>query len=145
MPSKRKYRKWNDPPTLVCEQCKCEFSAVLQSYGSKNHGFYYEQRFCSRGCANKARPPKNWLDKHGYPQMRVEGRQIAIHRHVMEKMLGRRLLPNETVHHKDGNRKNYDESNLELWASRHGRGQRVADFLPQDASAFVSGFLSLAA
>lgn len=144
MPSRRVYRKWNDPPLLVCEHCNEGFYPFLRDYGGKNHGFYYEQRFCSRACANMARPKKIWLDKHGYPQMRTEdGRNVAVHRQVMEKKLGRKLLPSETVHHKDGNRQNYDEANLELWSTRHGRGQRVADLYHISASNLICGALSL--
>jgi len=101
------------------------------------------QKYCSTACANKARPRKIWLDKHGYPQMSVDGRTVAIHRHVMEKKLGRKLLPKETVHHKDGNRQNYDEENLELWSSRHGKGQRVTDLPPTCAGMYAQGALAL--
>ena len=59
--------------------------------------------------------------------MTHEGKQRAIHIVVMERKIGRKLLAGETVHHKDGNRANYDEQNLELWTSRHGKGQRVDD------------------
>jgi len=127
MTAKRIYRKWNDPPTLICKGCGCEFQPFLRDYGGKNHGFYYEQKYCTKGCANKSRPRKTWLDKHGYPQMTVGGRGVPIHRVVMERMLGRKLHPDETVHHKDGDRTNYAESNLELWSGRHGRGQRAND------------------
>lgn len=43
---------------------------------------------------------------------KVRGRHE--HRRVMEAILGRPLLPNEIVHHKDRNKKNNDPSNLEL-------------------------------
>jgi HNH endonuclease len=52
---------------------------------------------------------------------------VLRHRQVMETHLGRKLATHETVHHKDGNRANNKLSNLELWSSRHGRGQRVED------------------
>lgn len=44
------------------------------------------------------------------------------HRIVMEKHIDRRLMANECVHHKDGNKRNNDISNLEiLERSAHAR------------------------
>lgn len=39
---------------------------------------------------------------------------VRVHRMVMADHLGRKLLPTEEVHHKDGNPTNNDLSNLEL-------------------------------
>lgn len=48
---------------------------------------------------------------------------------MVEKYLGRRLTKYETVHHKNGIKTDNRLRNLELWASRHPRGQRVSDLL----------------
>lgn len=49
------------------------------------------------------------------------------HRYVMEQMLGRPLLPNEQVHHRDGDKHNNNSSNLELWLTGQPTGIRVDD------------------
>lgn len=51
------------------------------------------------------------------------------HRVVMERRLGRKLLPTESVHHKNGDRADNRDSNLELWSRSQPSGQRVEDKL----------------
>ncbi len=61
----------------------------------------------------------------GDPYVRVrlsDGRVIYEHRFLMEQMLGRRLMSTEHVHHKDGDKRNNELSNLEvLTLSEHSR------------------------
>lgn len=74
-----------------------------------------------------------WTDPDkGYVYLTFPGERLTKvleHRHVMELHLGRPLWPDETVHHKNGNRADNRLTNLELWSSLQPAGQRVEDKL----------------
>ncbi len=76
------------------------------------------------------------IDDHGYAQIKRRDHPNAnkagyVREHVlvMSEHLGRPLGPKETVHHRNGIRHDNRLENLELWASRHPRGQRVSDIV----------------
>lgn len=56
--------------------------------------------------------------KSKYIKKKIDGKTIDLHRHIMEKHLGRKLTRREVIHHIDGNKHNNKIENLKLMTSR---------------------------
>jgi hypothetical protein len=70
----------------------------------------------------------------GYVDVKVAtglGRRNYIHEHVhvMQQHLGRKLVPGEEVHHKNGVRSDNRWENLELWITSQPSGARLVDLV----------------
>lgn len=112
-------------PHFDCAQCGK--NRARRKFGNKS-GYDYTTKHCSKQCANDALRKEGWCtDKHGYKCAVFNGKQVFEHRAIMESMIGRKLALEETVHHINGDRADNRPANLELWSSRHGKGQRVSD------------------
>jgi HNH endonuclease len=126
--------------SLVCIQCGGPITDLRKPSGYLRRG----RCLCSSECRATFRrlsyqakfPDGNStprVGRNGYIRWVVPGkdgepaRETFLHRHVMEQHIGRRLRPEETVHHVNGDRSFNELSNLELFFSRHGPGQRVRD------------------
>lgn len=68
------------------------------------------------------------LNNNGYVVLKYSGKSVLEHRVVMEEILGRPMLREETVHHKNGIRIDNRPENLELWVGTRS-GQRVSDLV----------------
>lgn len=112
----------------------CKFPIHCRSLCTRHYrNLHYEEHERARRGAKKTPrlPIGTERDEGGYIRVKVsEKRDWRLKHHlVMEKHIGRRLRKEETVHHKNGQGTDNHFSNLELWASRHPKGQRVRDLI----------------
>lgn len=66
------------------------------------------------------------MASYPYKRIVVDGERVDAHRYLMEAKLGRKLMPNEIVHHRDGDKHNNALDNLELTSRpEHVRIHRI--------------------
>lgn len=121
----------------VCLTCEDEFTHRPIAYA-----------YCSSRCRGRANwrrkndkpvpdrlnnPRRRWgegsINEGGYLQTTRNGVRKYEHQWVMEDHLGRLLLPDEEVHHRNGDKLDNRYENLELWTTKQPKGQRVKDIV----------------
>ena len=111
---------------------KCKVERCDRNVASHGMCSVHWRRFQHHGHTDLLpRPRQPYLNTNGYVYERVEGQRQGVlqHRLVMERKLGRPLLPGESVHHRNGIKTDNDPRNLELWVSWQPHGCRVQDLL----------------
>jgi hypothetical protein len=94
--------------------CVIEGCSKLATYKTPVHccSLHYKRWWRYGNFASKY--GQGTITPDGYRVIRVNGKSILEHRHIMEQFLGRKLLPNEVVHHKNGNKLDNSLENLEV-------------------------------
>lgn len=119
----------------ACANCGKEFEPSKTQWSNFTRGIN-KHMFCSIGCVGEFYSGENnysWkgrrsVDERGYVRIQLGGRggYKYEHRIVMEEKLGRKLRPEEVVHHINGDRQDNRPENLMLLSdSEHGRHHAI--------------------
>lgn len=103
----------------MCRRCYNKSRNGIDPLTGKRVGEYQRVRTVNaNGYVQIYDPTSPYVSSHG---------RVYEHRKVMSEHLGRKLLPHENVHHKNGVRDDNRIENLELWTKSQPPGQRVED------------------
>lgn len=122
---------WRYPKDAVCSIDGCPREVKARGWCSMHYWRWWSNHDPGpAGRRRGARGTRYVRTSDGYRIVKdAGGKPRPEHRLIMEAMLGRPLLPEETVHHKNGQRADNRPANLELWLGRQPKGQRVEDLI----------------
>jgi hypothetical protein len=127
--------------TKPCETCGIPFGPPPQHDAGWRWAHWEKRRYCSHACSSYAlrvaaviRSSRSRTKGYYYipcawhPRAHDNG-FVFEHIVVMERQLGRFLLPGENVHHKNGDPGDNRPENLELWVTTQPPGKRPEDLV----------------
>ncbi len=118
----------------MCQRCRGEYPFYRKA---KMYPSVHDRKYCdacrqwirSQNKNGVKRTEPRYVTNDGYVNIKIDGTYVSEHRHVMEQVIGRKLLKGENVHHLDGDRANNEASNLELWLMPQVAGIRAKDLM----------------
>ena len=112
-----------------CDDIVSSFGWCQAHWGQLKRGSELKPKRRQNGAGHIERGGYVRLRASWHPNANSNG-YVYEHIYIMSEMLGRPLLPNERVHHKNGVRSDNRPENLELWALfDQPAGQRVDDLV----------------
>jgi hypothetical protein len=132
----QRYRK-GGLDNRICSAPGCENPLSAKGFCGKHYMRVRTHGDVEGGKFHHSPHRREWhLVKEGYvwryapdSPHRMPNGYVFQHREIMGEIIGRPLLPHESVHHKNGNRADNAPVNLELWVSHQPSGQRPGDLI----------------